>query len=105
MRAGPHAPAENERVRAAVAALRDGDIAALGPLLDASHASLRDELGASTDEVERVVTRLKQAGAAGARLIGGGFGGHVLALYAPDAALPSGSLAVAPSAGATVRFG
>jgi galactokinase len=98
-----HVITENDRVLAAVDALRGDDLAALGPLLDASHASLRDQFAVSTDEVERVVDRLKAGGAAGARLIGGGFGGHVLALYAPGARLPSGSLAVAPSAGATVR--
>jgi galactokinase len=98
-----HNVTENERVQQAVAALREGDVAALGPLLDASHASLRDQFAVSTDEVEAVVARLKEHGAAGARLIGGGFGGHVMALYAPGAALPSGSLAVTPSAGATVR--
>jgi galactokinase len=98
-----HNVTENERVEQAAEALGRGDVAALGPLLDASHASLRDCFAVSTDEVERVVERLKESGAAGARLIGGGFGGHVLALYPPGAALPSGSLAVAPSAGATVR--
>ncbi len=99
-----HVESENRRVRDAVDALRTGDIAALGPLLDASHASLRDDFEVSTDAVERVVTRLKAAGAAGARLIGGGFGGHVLALYEPGAKLPAGALAVTPAGGATLRF-
>jgi galactokinase len=98
-----HVIGENERVQEAVEVLRGDDVAALGPLLDASHASLRDCFAVSTEEVERVVARLKEGGAVGARLIGGGFGGHVLALYAPGAPLPSGSLTVAPSAGATVR--
>ncbi len=97
-----HVESENQRVREAVAALADGDIAALGPLLDASHASLRDDFEVSTDAVERVVARLKDGGAAGVRLIGGGFGGHVLALYAPGAKLPSGALTVGPSAGAYI---
>ena len=97
-----HVQSENQRVRDAVDALGDGDVAALGPLIDASHASLRDDFEVSTDEVERVVTRLKAGGAAGVRLIGGGFGGHVLALYEPGAKLPSGALAVSPSAGARV---
>jgi galactokinase len=98
-----HVESENERVMDAVHALRDSDFERLGALLDASHASLRDDFEVSTDEVERVVAKLKEGGAAGARLIGGGFGGHVLALYAPGARLPSGSLTVAPAAGATVR--
>jgi galactokinase len=98
-----HNVTENDRVQQAADAVRRGDVAALGPLLDASHASLRDCFAVSTEEVERVVARLKEGGAAGARLIGGGFGGHGLALYAPGAPLPSGSLAVAPSAGARLR--
>ncbi len=97
-----HVHSENGRVHEAVAALGTGDVAALGPLLDASHASLRDDFEVSTDEVERVVKRLKDGGAAGVRLIGGGFGGHVLALYEPGAKLPSGGLAVAPSRGAYI---
>jgi galactokinase len=98
-----HVVTENARVRAAARALRAGDIAALGPLLDASHASLRDDFEVSSDAVERVVERLKAAGASGARLIGGGFGGHVLALYPPGVRLPSGALEVAAGPGATLR--
>ena len=97
-----HNITENERVKEAAEALREGDFAALGPLLDASHASLRDCFAVSTDEVERVVARLKEHGATGARLIGGGFGGHVLALYAPGVPLPSGALEVTPSRGAYI---
>ena len=52
-----------------------------GALLDASHASLRDDYEVSVDAVERTVTRLKDAGAVGARIMGGGFGGSVLALF------------------------
>ncbi|MEA2126497.1 MAG: galactokinase [Solirubrobacteraceae bacterium] len=98
-----HVITENERVLAAVDALRAADLVTLAALLDASHASLRDRFAVSTDAVERVVDRLRASGAMGARLIGGGFGGHVLALYPPGARLPSGSLTVTPSAGATVR--
>jgi galactokinase len=46
----------------------------------AAHASLRDLYDASTPAVERTVDELRAAGAAGARMVGGGFGGHVLAL-------------------------
>jgi galactokinase len=99
-----HVLTENARVDATVAALEADDLREVGRLLDASHASLRDDFEVSTDAVERVVAKLKDGGAAGARLIGGGFGGHVLALYVPGARLPSGSLTVAPAAGATVRF-
>src|SRR5205085_1320770 len=91
---------EDARVDAAVAALHDGDLEALGRLLDASHASLRDLYDASTDKVEATVARLKAAGAAGVRMVGGGFGGHVLALLPPGVAPPEDAVAVAPGAGA-----
>ena len=58
-----HVITENARVEAAVAALSAGDIAALGPLLDASHASLRDDYEVSTPAVEATVARLHDAGA------------------------------------------
>ena len=47
-------------------------------------------------EVERTVAELKRAGAAGARMVGGGFGGSVLALFPPGTEPPSAALAVAP---------
>ncbi|MEA2297198.1 MAG: galactokinase [Solirubrobacteraceae bacterium] len=94
-----HVIEENARVEAAVAALEDGDLAAVGPLLDASHASLRDLYAASTERVEEVVAELKAAGAAGARMVGGGFGGHVLALFAPGGPPPPG-MPVEAAAGA-----
>jgi galactokinase len=91
-----HVVSENARVDAMVAALRAGDLEEAGRLLDAGHASLRDDYAASVPEVERAVERLKAAGAAGARMVGGGFGGAVLALLGPGVAAPVGSLAVAP---------
>ena len=91
---------ENRRVLDAAAALRAGDMAALGALLCASHESLRDRYEVSTDAVERAVAALLDAGAAGARLIGGGFGGCVLALFAPSQALLAGAREVSPGAGA-----
>jgi galactokinase len=47
-------------------------------------------------EVEAAVAALKDAGAAGARMVGGGFGGSVLALFPPGAAVPAAARAVAP---------
>ncbi len=95
-----HVITENERVEAAVGALERGDLEELGRLLDASHASLRDCYEISTPAVEAAVERLHEAGAIGARIIGGGFGGHVLGLLGPDAVAPSGALEVRPGPGA-----
>ncbi|MEA2254594.1 MAG: galactokinase [Solirubrobacteraceae bacterium] len=97
-----HVLRENARVDAAVAALRAGDLPALGELLDASHASLRDDYEVSVDAVERTVLRLKDAGAAGARIVGGGFGGSVLALFPPDVAPPADATVVRPGGAARV---
>jgi galactokinase len=95
-----HVLEENARVDATVHALRAGDLAEVGGLLDASHASLRDLYDASTPAVERTVDGLRAAGAAGARMVGGGFGGHVLALLPPGVAVPEGAVEVVPGAGA-----
>jgi galactokinase len=97
-----HVLTENARVDAAVSALHDGDLPALGELIDASHASLRDDYEVSVDAVERTVARLKDAGAAGARIMGGGFGGSVLALFAPDAQPPDDATVVEPAGPARV---
>jgi galactokinase len=95
-----HVVSENERVDTAAEALADGDLAALGELLSASHASLRDDYEVSVSEVERAVEACIDAGALGARIMGGGFGGSVLALFPPDASLPDGAIAVQPGPGA-----
>jgi galactokinase len=95
-----HVLEENQRVREAVEALRAGDMPALGRLLDASHTSLRDCYEISTAGVEATVAGLLAAGTAGARMIGGGFGGSVLALFAPGIALPPGAREVRPGPGA-----
>jgi galactokinase len=99
-----HVLTENARVDAAVDALRAGDLATLGELIDASHASLRDDYEVSVDAVERTVERLKAAGAAGARIMGGGFGGSVLALFAPDASPPSDATKVEPAGPAHASY-
>jgi galactokinase len=97
-----HVLTENARVDATIAALSSGDLEEVGRLLDASHASLRDDYEASVPEVERTVEQLKEAGAAGARMVGGGFGGAVLALLPPGVAVPTGALEVAPGPPAAV---
>jgi galactokinase len=75
-----HVVTENARVLEAAQALRAGDLEALGLLLLASHASLRDDYGVSTPELDILVDVMVQSGAAGARLTGAGFGGCVVAL-------------------------
>jgi galactokinase len=93
-----HVVTENARVNATAQALDAHDLETVARLLDASHASLRDDYEASVGEVEDTVKALKAAGAAGARMVGGGFGGSVLALLPPGVARPAGALAVAPHA-------
>ena len=97
-----HVLSENARVDAAVAALRTGDWVALGQLLDASHASLRDDYEVSVPAVERAVAACHDSGALGARIMGGGFGGSVLALFPPGTTPPEGALGVRPGPGARV---
>jgi galactokinase len=101
-RRASHVLGENERVRDAVAALQADDLKAVGGLLNAAHASLRDRYEVSTPAVEAAVERLRRAGAAGARLVGGGFGGSVLGLFAPGVRPPAAAREVRPSAGARV---
>ena len=75
------------------------------PLLDASHRSLRDDYEVSTPAVEATVQRLRDAGASGARLVGGGFGGSVLGLFAPVSAPPPDAREVHPGPGAHLLDG
>jgi galactokinase len=85
-----HVVTENERVLGAVAALRSGalesDPAAVGALLTASHASMRDDFEITTPALDLAAATAVEAGAAGARMTGGGFGGAVIALVARDRA-------------------
>jgi galactokinase len=79
-----HVISENARVLAAVGILRAAGPASrlerLGPLLSASHASLRDDFEVSVPHLDVAQAAAEAAGALGARLMGGGFGGSVLAL-------------------------
>jgi len=80
-----HVISENARVLAAVDALRTADTAALGRLLAASHASMRDDFEISTPEIDTLVElAITAPGAIGARLTGGGFGGCTVNLVAGD---------------------
>ncbi len=97
-----HVLGENDRVRCAVDALRARDHELLAELINASHASLRDLFEVSTPAVEATVERARAAGARGARLLGGGFGGSVLAVFPPGTELPVGAIEARPGDGAAV---
>ncbi len=79
-RLSAHVVAEHRRVLDAADLLRGGDPAAVGPLLTASHHSLRDNFQMSWPQADHAVEAAIGAGAAGARMTGGGFGGCVVAL-------------------------
>jgi galactokinase len=101
-----HIESENRRVRAVVAALRTGDVAALGTLFREGHESLRDDFEVTTPELDRLVELAYANGAVAARMTGGGFGGAIVALVAEsDAArfvahMPSAAWVTRASAGA-----
>jgi galactokinase len=81
-----HYVRENERVRRAVDALRSGDATALGSLLNRSHASLRDDYQVSCDELDQLAdVAASISGCAGARMMGGGFGGCTINLVRVEA--------------------
>jgi galactokinase len=75
-----HVVTENSRVLATAALLRAGQLSRAGPLLTASHASLRDDFEVSWPEADATVEVAVELGAYGARMTGGGFGGSVLVL-------------------------
>ncbi|MCP2168388.1 galactokinase [Goodfellowiella coeruleoviolacea] len=79
-----HVVTENDRVLSTVALLRDKQLAEVGPVLTASHVSLRDDYRISCLELDVAVDAALAAGALGARMIGGGFGGSAIALVRSD---------------------
>ncbi|WP_165986504.1 galactokinase [Streptomyces sp. YIM 98790] len=81
-----HVVTENARVAEAAALLREGRPHALGPVLTAGHASLRDDFEVSCPELDLVVATATAAGALGARMTGGGFGGSAVVLVEAGAA-------------------
>jgi galactokinase len=81
-----HIVTENARVLEVVDALRSGaDPRDIGPALTASHASMRDDFEITVPQIDTAVAAALDAGAHGARMTGGGFGGCVLALVEADA--------------------
>ncbi|WP_040284473.1 galactokinase [Tessaracoccus massiliensis] len=75
-----HVVTENERVLMAFELARTSDLSELAPLLDASHASMRDDYEITVPTVDLAVETAKKEGALGARMTGGGFGGCIIAL-------------------------
>ncbi|MBM9462122.1 galactokinase [Aeromicrobium sp. YIM 150415] len=81
-----HVVTESARVRGTVKALGSGEWKQLGTILSSSHESLRDDFEVSCPELDIAVEEALEAGALGARMTGGGFGGSAIAL------LPSGEV-------------
>jgi galactokinase len=111
-----HVITENERVLQFAAALTEGDLVAAGHLMSESHSSLRDDYEVSTPELDMLAAIAEGNGAYGARLVGGGFGGAVLALVDSESSLETGraimraypnsdreAIVVRPASGARTR--
>ncbi|MFB7504330.1 galactokinase [Streptomyces broussonetiae] len=79
-----HVVTENHRVERVVELLGAGDTRAIGPVLTEGHASLRDDFRISCPELDLVVDTALAAGALGARMTGGGFGGSAIVLTEAD---------------------
>ncbi|OBA61619.1 galactokinase [Mycobacterium sp. 1100029.7] len=79
-----HVLTENRRVLDFVVALRNSDFASAGQLMSASHASMRDDFEITTGHLDLIADSAVAAGALGARMTGGGFGGCVIALVPAD---------------------
>lgn len=85
-----HVVTENDRVRQVIGLLDAGDVRAVGPVLTAGHASLRDDFAVSCPELDLVVEAALAAGVLGARMTGGGFGGSAIVLAEQAAAEKTG---------------
>ncbi|AWT54664.1 galactokinase [Mycolicibacterium smegmatis] len=81
-----HILTENQRVLDVVAALEQSDFTTAGEILTASHASMRDDFEITTAHIDLIADTAVRAGALGARMTGGGFGGCVIALVPDDLA-------------------
>lgn len=77
-----HIVTENQRVLDTVRTLHESGATAIGPYLDASHVSMRDDFEISVPELDLAVETAQRLGAVGARMTGGGFGGSAIALVA-----------------------
>ncbi|MEU6001771.1 galactokinase [Streptomyces sp. NPDC047197] len=75
-----HIVSDDHRVEQVIGLLDAGEVRAIGPVLTEGHASLRDDLRISCEELDLVVSTANAAGAIGARMTGGGFGGSAIVL-------------------------
>ncbi len=82
-----HVITENLRVLEFVSALEKGDLEKQADLLAASHASLRDDYEVSIPQIDALVEASKNFGIRGARIVGGGFGGSIIALVPREQAV------------------
>jgi galactokinase len=82
LRRARHVVTENARVEAAAQALAAGDLVRMGELMEASHASMRDDFEITVPAIDQLVGIVKSVigTAGGVRMTGGGFGGCVVAL-------------------------
>ncbi|MEU8889451.1 galactokinase [Streptomyces sp. NPDC048442] len=80
-----HVLTDNHRVEQVIAHLDAGDTRAIGPVLTEGHTSLRDDLRISCPELDLAVEAANAAGAYGARMTGGGFGGSAIVLVEESA--------------------
>ncbi len=85
-----HVVTENARVLEVAGLLDAGRLPEIGPALSASHASMRDDFQITVPEVDTAVEALLSAGALGARMTGGGFGGCVIGLVPEREVAPAG---------------
>ncbi len=86
IRRARHAVAENQRTIEAVKALKDGDIAHFGQLMNQSHISLRDDYEVSCEEIDILVDLAWSIpGVIGSRITGGGFGGCTVSIVKNEA--------------------
>ncbi|MFJ1803314.1 galactokinase [Streptomyces sp. NPDC088180] len=83
-----HVVGDNRRVEQVIALLDAGDVRAAGPVLNEGHRSLRDDLRVSCPELDLAVEAANGAGALGARMTGGGFGGSAVVLVEQESAGP-----------------
>lgn len=99
-----HILTENQRVADVVAALSDSDFTEVGRIFNASHASMRDDFEITTDHIDLIADCAVRAGALGARMTGGGFGGCVIALVpAERSSVVGDAVLVAMADGGFVR--